>query len=135
MWDIIFTTCCILVLVCLWVMLYDSNHFVIRKYAFRHKCLRKKARVVILYDLHNKRYGKENEQLIQAIRECAPDFILVAGDLLTAKPGKTLDIAVHLLEELAKDYPVYYGNGNHELTYINGKKKKNKTVIYSFNNI
>jgi predicted MPP superfamily phosphohydrolase len=68
----------------------------------------------VLADLHNKRYGRDNEKLIQAIRETEPDFILVAGDILTAKPGATLDIALQLLETLAKDYPIYYGNGNHE---------------------
>ncbi len=114
MLDIFITIVCIIVLVCIWIMLYDSNRFVIRSYAFQDARIRRKARLVVLSDLHNKQYGKENERLLNAIRECAPDFILVAGDLLTAKPGEGLDIAIHVLEELARDYPIYYGNGNHE---------------------
>ncbi|MCM1536688.1 MAG: metallophosphoesterase, partial [Clostridium sp.] len=55
-----------------------------------------------------------NERLLSAIRECRPDFIVVAGDIPTAKPKKSLDVAVSFMEELAKEYPVYYGNGNHE---------------------
>ena len=114
MLDILITIFCIIVLVCIWVMLYDSNRFVIRRYVFQDKRIRRKVRAVVLSDLHNKRYGKNNEQLINAIRDCSPDFILVAGDLLTAKPGARLDIAEHVLEELVKDCPIYYGNGNHE---------------------
>ena len=71
-------------------------------------------KAVVLADLHNKRYGKENERLLQAIDEIGPDMILIAGDMLTAKPKATLDVAVGFLTELAKKYPVYYGNGNHE---------------------
>lgn len=114
MLDIIITIVCIIALVCIWVILYDSNRFVIKKYSYHDKRICKKARFVVLSDLHNKRYGKNNEQLIGAIKACSPDFILVAGDLLTAKPGARLDIAEHVLEELVKEYPIYYGNGNHE---------------------
>lgn len=114
MLDIIITVVSIIAIICIWVMLYDSNRFVVSKYCFQDKRIHKKTRAVVLADLHNKRYGKNNERLVEAIRACQPDFILVAGDLLTAKPGASLAVAVHLLEELAKDYPIYYGNGNHE---------------------
>lgn len=114
MLDILLTIIGIIGMVLLWVMLYDSNRFVISKHVFRDKRIRKDCRGVVLGDLHNKRYGKDNEQLIAAIREQKPDFILVTGDIPTAKPGASLDTAIHLMEELAKDYPVYYGNGNHE---------------------
>lgn len=112
--DILITIVGILVLVCLWILLYDTNRFVVVKHRFADERIRKKCRAVVLADLHNKCYGKENEKLITAIREQTPDFILVTGDILTAKPGKSLDIAIHLMKELAKDYPIYYGNGNHE---------------------
>jgi predicted MPP superfamily phosphohydrolase len=69
---------------------------------------------VVLADLHNKRYGKENERLLQAIDEIRPDMILIAGDILTAKPKASLETAVDLLTKLAGKYPIYYGNGNHE---------------------
>lgn len=112
--DILITIFVIIVLVCLWIMLYDTNRFVVVEHQFADKRIKQKSRAVVIADLHNKCYGKENEKLIAAIREQKPDFILVTGDILTAKPGKSLDIAIHLMEELAKDYPIYYGNGNHE---------------------
>ena len=114
MWSILFTILTVLALICIWVMIYDGNRFVVRHYEFCDARIRRDCRAVVLADLHNKKYGRDNERLIEAIREVKPDMILVAGDILTAKPGKSLDVALHLLGELATDYPVYYGNGNHE---------------------
>lgn len=114
MWSILFTIVAVLALICIWVMIYDGNRFVVRHHTFVDARIRRDFRAVVLADLHNKRYGKDNELLIAAIREANPDMILVAGDIPTAKPGASLDIALHLLGELAKDYPIYYGNGNHE---------------------
>lgn len=114
MWSVLFTIVTVLALICIWVMIYDGNRFVVRYHEFQDERIQRDCRAVVLADLHNKQYGKENERLLQAIRDAKPDMILVAGDILTSKPGKTLDIALHLMGELAKDYPVYYGNGNHE---------------------
>ncbi len=114
MLDIIITIFCILVLVCLWIMIYDGNRFVIKEYTCRDKRIRRNFRAVVIADLHNKKYGKDNEKLLGAIRECKPDMILVAGDIPTATPGAKLDTAIGFMEKLAEEFPVYYGNGNHE---------------------
>lgn len=112
--DILFAGAGFAVLALLWVMLYDSNRFVIRKYAVEDERIRRQCRAVVLSDLHNKRYGRENERLLEAIREQKPDFVLIAGDMITAAPGASMEPALKLLGELAKEYPVYYANGNHE---------------------
>lgn len=112
--DILLTVFGVLVLVLVWIMLYDSNRFVVTEHRFADARIRKHCRAVVIADLHNKCYGKDNERLIAAIRNQKPDIILVAGDILTAKPGKSMDVAIAFLKELAKDYPIYYGNGNHE---------------------
>ena len=41
-----------------------------------------KVRIAFLSDLHNHVYGKENEELLLAIREAKPDLILAGGDML-----------------------------------------------------
>ncbi|MBQ9140705.1 MAG: metallophosphoesterase [Lachnospiraceae bacterium] len=102
------------VLVLIWVMLFDSTRFVIVKYTIPQCKLKKGYRAVVLADLHNKQFGRNNELLLKAIEEQKPDGIWIAGDILTAHPGKSMQIAIDLVSELAKKYPVYYGNGNHE---------------------
>ena len=112
--NIILTILAILVIILLWVTIYDSNRFVVVKHSFSDKRIRKSMRAVVITDLHNKSFGRNNELLLAAIREQTPDFILVGGDIPTAKPGKSLDIAISFLRELTKEYTVYYANGNHE---------------------
>ena len=112
--DVVITVIAVILVIFLWIMLYDSNRFVVRHYSLRDQRIKKPVKAVVLADLHNKRYGKENECLLQAIDEIRPDMILIAGDILTAKPKASLETAVDLLTKLAGKYPIYYGNGNHE---------------------
>lgn len=112
--DVLMAAAAIAALILLWVMLYDSNRFVVRKHMAADKRIRKPCRAVVLSDLHNKRYGRDNERLLGAIRALEPDFVLIAGDILTAVPKASMEPALQLLRELAKEYPIYYGNGNHE---------------------
>lgn len=114
MTDILLTIIVIIALALLWVMLYDTNRFVIKKHSVADPRIRRRCRAVLLTDLHNKCYGKENQRLLAAIHGKEPDFILIAGDLLTANPNAPTQPALQLLESLAKTYPVYYANGNHE---------------------
>ena len=96
------------------VMIIDGNRFVIREYTLESDKVKEAQKIVVLADLHNKEYGCHNEKLINAIRDINPDMILTAGDILTAKPGKSFETAAFLMEKVAAEYPVYYGLGNHE---------------------
>ncbi len=96
------------------IMLIDGNRFVVREYYYMAPQLKKSAKVILLSDLHNKSYGQNNQVLLRAIEKAAPDYILVAGDMLTAAKGQSFRPAIELLQALAEKYPVYYGNGNHE---------------------
>lgn len=114
MWDILLFAVVIVAVILLWVMLYDGNRFVIVKYKIQNKQIRKPYRAVVVADLHNKQFGKENELLLKAIEEQQPDGIWIAGDILTAHPGKSMQPAIDFVTALAEKYPVFYGNGNHE---------------------
>lgn len=96
------------------VMIVDGNRFVIREYTLESDKIKEKQKLVVLADLHNKKYGSDNEKLIKAISNANPDMILTAGDILTAKPGKSFETAASFMEMIAAKYPVYYGLGNHE---------------------
>lgn len=96
------------------VMLIDGNRFHIVEYKIESKKIIKNSKMVLLSDLHNKSYGKDNERLLHAIEEQNPEAILIAGDMLTSKAGEPMDTAIHLMQQLGKKYPIYYGMGNHE---------------------
>lgn len=101
-----------IVLVIVW---RDSRRFVTVGYRICSKKLKKGVRIVLLSDLHNKCFGKDNEGLLRAIDEAEPDMVVVAGDMLTANEERTrYGVPVSLMKRLAGRYPVYYGNGNHE---------------------
>lgn len=117
-----------LVIILLWVMIWDTNRFVVRKYSFRSDKLKKDCRIVFLSDLHNKEYGAGNEKLLQAIGELAPDLILAGGDMLKAKPGASFEKAVAFLLKCGEKYPVYHALGNHE--YRAGIYPENYGTMY-----
>jgi len=74
----------------------------------------KSKKVILLSDLHNCQYGKDNKKLLEAIKAEAPDLILVAGDMLIGDIGRQTIVAEKFMVELPKICDTYYGNGNHE---------------------
>lgn len=112
--DILITVVCLIAIALLWVMLYDSNRFVIKNIKISDERIKKPFRAVFVCDLHCKQYGRNNEKLLSAIYGQEPDMILVGGDILNANPGKSMEPAVSFIRELAGKYPLYYSNGNHE---------------------
>lgn len=111
---IILVVIAVLAVFFLTVMIIDGNRFHIVKYQLYSNKIKEEHHYVVLSDLHNKSYGMKNEKLIKAIDKLAPEAILIAGDILTAKPGKSYEVAFDLMKSLACKYPVYYGMGNHE---------------------
>ncbi len=103
-----------IVIALLWVMIWDSNRFVIRKYEFSSRKLKKKCKIIFLSDLHNKEYGLKNEKLLQAMEELKPDLVLIGGDMISAKPGAPFQKGAQFIIKCAERFPVYYALGNHE---------------------
>ena len=104
----------ILIVFFLLVMIIDGNRFRVVKYSLGSHKIKEEHKYIVLSDLHNKSYGKKNERLLKKIHKLSPEAILIAGDILTAKPGKSYEVALELMKELAQKYPIYYGMGNHE---------------------
>lgn len=71
------------------------------------------TRLVVLSDLHNHEFGKDNSDLTEQIEALMPDLIIIAGDMVNSDDDN-LDILTHLCDELLKIAPVYYDPGNHE---------------------
>lgn len=70
-------------------------------------------RIVQISDLHNAKFGKDNQKLVDRIRECEPDMIVLTGDLVDSN-HTNVDRAVQFVNEIVKICPVYYVTGNHE---------------------
>ena len=70
-------------------------------------------RIVHISDLHNKKFGSNQKELINKIKKVSPDIIVITGDLIDRR-RYNLDIAMEFVEEALKFAPVYYVSGNHE---------------------
>lgn len=114
MLEVICTVFFILVIIGVWIILYDTHHFVVRRYQFSSEKIKKTTRMVMLSDLHNYRYGRENCELLAAIDAAAPDMIVIAGDMITACKKEKFDHTLRFLKALRDKYPLYYAYGNHE---------------------
>ncbi len=70
--------------------------------------------IVQLTDLHGASFGKENSRLISKIKNANPDLVVVTGDMYTHGDADGMQTATNLLGTLAKNYPVYFVNGEHD---------------------
>lgn len=114
MWEGVLLCVAAAAVICLLAAAWDSNRFVTVTYEIRSDKITKPCTMVLLSDLHNKSFGKNNHRLLAAIDDISPDGILVAGDMLTAWNGADYSHALSLMENLAARYKIYYGMGNHE---------------------
>jgi len=95
------------------VCIRDVNRFVVREYYYCATGLKRNAKILLITDLHNKQYGRNNQVLWNTIDLVSPDLIVIAGDMITA--GKYDNTpSLDFLRLISSKYPVYYGNGNHE---------------------
>lgn len=96
------------------VGIIDGNRFVTVKEEFYLPGLSQKCRFVLISDLHNKVYGNKNDKVIDAVKKINPDFIIIAGDLVTSKAEEDMAPGIELVKALGREYRVYYALGNHE---------------------
>lgn len=96
--------------------LYQNKHLVITTYTYESEKLGEDLdgyRIVQISDLHNAEFGKENKKLLETIRSCSPDIIVITGDLVDSN-HTNVERAVAFVNEAVKIAPVYYVTGNHE---------------------
>ena len=80
-------------------------------------------KMVVISDLHDHEFGKDNEKLIRCVKEQDPEMIILDGDMLN-EDSKSDRVPVRLVKGLAEIAPVYYALGNHELDYIGAAEGK-----------
>ena len=121
--EILLVCIVIFMLVCLVSIWHASTHFHKVFYRLSSDKISKPVKFVLLSDLHDQKYGKENDKLLHAINEEEPDAIFIAGDMLTALEERKKKVAEHLIKILAEKYTIYYSLGNHEAKMDWNRKK------------
>lgn len=93
--------------------IYCDNNIKVTNYIVTNTKSDAKLHFVILSDLHNKEFGKNNDDLIKIVKEQNPDFIAVCGDMIVRGNTDT-SIAKKALTKLKDIAPTYCCLGNHE---------------------
>lgn len=106
----------ILILLCIIWCYWGNNHIVVSVYTYENEKIGEDLdgyRILQISDLHNKRFGNSQEELLSRVRDCNPDLIVITGDLVDGN-RTNLEKAMEFVEEAVKIAPVYYVTGNHE---------------------
>lgn len=87
--------------------------------------IKKSIRLVHITDLHEYRFGRNNELLLNKTASEKPDYICITGDFINCH-SKRSDESAQLMQKLREIAPVIYIKGNHELKFA-----KNDPVSYA----
>lgn len=102
-------------LLALYLLLFlDSIRFRVQRTEIPHAKVKQAFTLVQISDLHDCRFGKEQEKLLSAIREIRPDLIVVTGDLFNRHRPPACRNAFAFLEGAVKVSTVCFAEGNHE---------------------
>ena len=72
-----------LVIFALGAGIIPSYYFLeVSDYEFENEKIQESVKLVQLSDIHNARFGKDSGRLFKAVREQAPDIIVVTGDVV-----------------------------------------------------
>lgn len=107
----------ILVLVSLISIWFSYNWLTVSYFTVIDSKISQSFCIVLIADLHDHRFGSNNERLIDRIEEQSPDLIVVDGDIINGD-SENDDVAVELVRALTEIAPVYYSLGNHEYYYV-----------------
>lgn len=105
-------------------ILISYKCLMVQNYKITSERIRNRMKIVMIADLHDSRFGSENQKLIEKIEEQQPDMILMDGDMINEDSENSM-VAEKLIRKLAKKVPVYYALGNHEMVYM----KKHPALI------
>jgi len=73
-------------------------------------------KILLVSDLHGKRFGRGQRRLLNKAAACRPDIIAIVGDIVDGRRKKT-EGALEFVAQAAGIAPVYFVTGNHEWQY------------------
>jgi uncharacterized protein len=121
----------LIIAIFVFLMHKEIHHLTVSKYEIHSNKLPVEfdgVKVVLLTDLHNNTFGKNNEELLRRIRNEQPDYIMIAGDMLIGHKKADYYETLSFLDTLSKEFDIYYVNGNHEQRLA--EEKDTKDTIY-----
>ncbi len=117
-----------------WMLHRENRRFKVTEYTIETEKITKDMTVAVLADLHNYKYGTDNEELMREIRKMRPDVVISAGDMIEgAENAKGTGETLRFLSRLSKEFPFYYGMGNHERKFVQESDKYQKVREEFFN--
>ena len=84
-------------------------------------------RIAHVSDLHNAEMGKNNEKLLDMLREAEPDIIAITGDIIDSR-NTDIDVALQFTKDAMEIAPCYYVTGNHEARVSEYDELKEGTI-------
>lgn len=78
----------------------------------------KPLKILHLSDLHNKKFGKNQERLLKVIKNEMPDIIVITGDIIDSR-RTDFKPALTLLDKTMTIAPTYFITGNHDVAIPN----------------
>ncbi len=112
---IIYTILGALLLAFIIFMIYVNTHINVIQHTLRYENLPEGFdgyKIILLSDLHDKQYGKNNSRILKIIEEENPDVVMISGDMHNAE--NLNPSFYYFAEAIADKYPVYYVEGNHD---------------------
>lgn len=124
------------VLLVIWTLLiiwgvYQNHHIVITEYTYKNEKIGDDLNgytIVQVSDLHNQYFGFDESKLIDEIRKCNPDIIVVTGDVVDSS-HTNYKRALSFMKQAKEISPVYYITGNHE-KWLEEKKPDKINAFY-----
>ncbi len=96
--------------------IFSNNSIVITEHSYRNNKIPSSFdgfKILQVSDLHNKKFGENQQKIIEKIEDISPDMILITGDLIDRRKYD-LDLAENFIKQIVEIAPTYYSSGNHE---------------------
>ena len=113
------------------LFLYGNYHLVTTEYEYRSGKISEEMdgkTIVQISDLHNQLFGINQSILLDRIKKCNPDIIVVTGDVVDTT-HTSYGIAEQFFKGAVEIAPVYYISGNHEKWLSEMKKDKHEHFL------
>lgn len=102
----------VMIVFCFW----QNNDIVVTDYIYKTKKISDKFdgfRIAQISDLHNKKFGKNQRNLLSILEKENPNIIVITGDIVDCN-RTDINVTLEFIKGAVKIAPVCYVTGNHE---------------------